>query len=57
MGFWGFGGEEGFKKRQLLDMIKNEFCIKNGIRMIRILDTMKREEIESYIKKELGITS
>ena len=52
-----FGGEEGFKKRQLLDMIKNEFCIKNGIRMIRILDTMKREEIESYIKKELGITS
>jgi hypothetical protein len=52
-----FGGEEAFKKQQLLDMKKNEFCIKNGIRMIRIVHTISKGDIENYIKKELGITS
>lgn len=31
-----FGGEEGFKNRQLHDKIKTQYCDDNGIRLIRI---------------------
>jgi hypothetical protein len=50
-----FGGEEGFKLIKKRDNIKNEYCEKNGIKLIRIPYTMKKEEIEPYILKELGI--
>lgn len=52
-----YGGEEGFKRVQIYDKIKNEYCLNNNIKMIRIPYYMKENEIESYIKKELGITS
>lgn len=48
-------GEERFKKLQRLDKIRNKYCKKNGIKLIRIPYTMKKEEIEPYILKELGI--
>ena len=50
-----FGGEEAFKRLQGRDKIKDEYCKKNGIKLIRIPYTMKTEEIEPYILKELGI--
>ena len=50
-----YGGEEGFKKSVKRDKIKNQYCKKNGIKLIRIPYTMKKEEIEPYILKELGI--
>ncbi len=48
-------GEEGFEKVKRNDKIKNQYCKKNGIKLIRIPYTMKKEEIEPYILKELGI--
>ena len=51
----GFGGEEAFKTQKIRDKIKNQYCKKNGIKLIRIPYTMKTEEIEPYILKELGI--
>jgi len=31
-----FGGEEGFRKRQISDLIKNQYCFDNNIKIIRI---------------------
>jgi hypothetical protein len=31
-----FGGEEEFKKVQIKDKIKTEYCINNNIKLIRI---------------------
>jgi hypothetical protein len=50
-----FGGDEGFLRRKQLDEFKNQYCKKNGIKLIRIPYTMKKEDIEPYILKELGI--
>ncbi len=50
-----YKGEEGLKKQQITDKLKNQYCKKNGIKLIRIPYTMKKEEIEPYILKELGI--
>jgi hypothetical protein len=50
-----FGGEERFNYQKKLDKIKDEYCKKNGIKLIRIPYTMNKEEIEPYILKELGI--
>jgi hypothetical protein len=55
VGFWG--GNNSFEHQQIRDKIKNEYCIKNNIKMVRIPYTMKKEDIEPYIKKELSITS
>jgi hypothetical protein len=38
-----------------LDKIKTEFCKKNGIKLIRIPYTMKKEDVEPYILQELGL--
>jgi very-short-patch-repair endonuclease len=48
-------GEDNFKRLQRLDKIRNQYCKKNGIKLIRIPYTMKKEDIEPYILKELGI--
>jgi hypothetical protein len=50
-----FGGVDAFTKRRILDMIKNQYCKDKGIKMIRVLDTLRKEDIESYILKELGL--
>ena len=50
-----YGGEEGYELTKKRDKIKNQYCKKNGIKLIRIPYTMKKEEIEPYILKELGI--
>lgn len=52
---WGGNGEENFIKRLKLDKIRNQYCEENGIKLIRIPYTMKKEEIELYILKELPI--
>jgi very-short-patch-repair endonuclease len=46
-----FGGEEGLKKRKINDNIKNEYCKKNRISLLRIsyLDDIK-ERLDSYLK-------
>jgi hypothetical protein len=51
-----FGGIDEFKKLQGRDEMKNQYCKKNGIKLIRIPYTMKKEEIEPYILKELNLT-
>ncbi len=48
-------GEDEFKRLKKTDKLKNQYCKKNGIKLIRIPYTMKKEEIEPYILKELGI--
>ena len=50
-----FGGQPAFERLQRLDKIRNQYCKKNGIKLIRIPYTMNKEEIEPYILKELGI--
>ena len=48
-------GKTSFEITKRNDKIKNQYCKKNGIKLIRIPYTMKKEEIEPYILKELGI--
>ena len=48
-------GEEQLEIQKFIDNLKDEYCKKNGIKLIRIPYTMKKEEIEPYILKELGI--
>lgn len=50
-----FKGEDALKKQQLTDEIKNQYCEENGIKLIRIPYTMKKEDIEPYILSELGM--
>lgn len=50
-----YGGEESFELTKKRDKIKNQYCKKNGIKLIRIPHTMKKEDIEPYILKELGL--
>jgi hypothetical protein len=47
-----FGGKIGFKNTKIRDKIKNEYCIKNNIKLIRISDIKKVQEI---LGKEFGI--
>jgi hypothetical protein len=48
-------GEEGLEKIQRTDKLKNQYCEKNGIKLIRIPYTMNKEDIEPYILQELGL--
>jgi hypothetical protein len=52
-----FGGEKAFQQNKLRDELKTLYCRNNNIRIIRIPYTMKNNDVESFIKKELGITS
>ena len=47
--------QEGYERTKFTDKLKTKYCKKNGIKLIRIPYTMKTEEIEPYILKELGI--
>ncbi len=51
----GWGEEGKLERTQRNDKLKTQYCKKNGIKLIRIPYTMKKEEIEPYILKELGI--
>jgi very-short-patch-repair endonuclease len=44
-----FGGQEGFKKRQYLDNIKNRYCYDHNIRLIRI-SYKNYDDVENIIK-------
>ena len=48
-------GEENFKRLQRLDKIRDEYCKKNQIKLIRIPYTMSQKEIETKILTELKI--
>ncbi len=50
-----FGGEEALKIRQVLDVIKNKFCSKNKIRLLRI-PYWDIERIPELINKEIKET-
>jgi hypothetical protein len=47
-----FGGIKGFKLRKENDNIKNEFCVKNNINLIRIKYT---NDIKEEIKKVINV--
>lgn len=47
-----FGGEERFKIQKKRDSLKNEFCIKNNIKLIRI-PYLKIKNVDSILAKEL----
>lgn len=49
-----FGGEEGFKKRQKLDEIKNNYCETNDITLIRI-PYWERYNIDEFLSTNLNI--
>jgi hypothetical protein len=44
-----FGGQEGFIKMQATDKIKNTYCRKNNIKLLRIPYTTDNSEIENII--------
>lgn len=46
----GMGGKIGFYRRKRNDKIKNEYCINNGLRLIRIPYNMSKNDIEIIIK-------
>ena len=52
-----WGGEEGFKRQQVLDNIKNKFAEHKGIKLIRIPYTIKKEnQLSEYLTNDvLGI--
>lgn len=50
-----FGGVDGFNKTKRNDEIKNEFCRKKNIKMVRIPYTMNKDIIPQYIKNVLNI--
>jgi very-short-patch-repair endonuclease len=50
-----YGGEESFKRQQVRDKLKDQYCKENGIKLIRIPYTMNKEDIEPYILQELGL--
>jgi very-short-patch-repair endonuclease len=50
-----FGGQETFERTVMLDGIKNKFCEDNGIKMLRIPYTKKKNEVYQILKKALGL--
>lgn len=54
-----FGGEEGFKERQINDYIKNKYCEENNITLIRIPYWLRDhvDEVLTYWLQYYGIIS
>jgi len=44
-----FGGQEGLEIRQRNDSIKNKYCIKNNIRLMRLPYTLSKDELQEKI--------
>jgi hypothetical protein len=50
-----FGGEETYKRQVILDSIKNVFCNKSNIKMIRIPYTIKKpKDVQELLDLQLG---
>lgn len=45
--------KETFQNQKYRDHMKRDLCIKNGIKLIEVPYTVKIQDIENYIKKEL----
>ena len=43
-----WGGKKGFEERKIRDKIKDDFCLKNKLKLIRI---SYQEDIESRLKE------
>lgn len=50
-----FGGEFALSRQKEKDEIKNNYCLKNGIKLIRIPYTKKDREIEAILKEAFQI--
>ena len=51
-----FGGEKTFNRQKMLDEIKNKFCDKSNIKMIRLPYTVKKStDIKKLLDNELNI--
>ena len=50
-----FGGEEQFKIRQQHDRIKNNYCLANNIKLIRLPYTLTNESIQDIILHTIQI--
>lgn len=49
-----FGGEEAFKDNQIKDKIKNDYCLKNKINLLRIPSHFKDDRIPSLFNAVLN---
>ena len=47
------GGEENFIRRQYIDSVKNDFCKKNNINLIRIPYTIPHNDVKDFILNSL----
>ena len=54
-----FGGEEGLQERQENDKIKNDYCSKNGIKLVRIPYTHfdQIETILEFVLEDLKLAA
>lgn len=52
-----WGGDKKFINRQMLDKFKNDFCLKNNIKMIRIPYEMKQPDIVDLFIREFNISN
>lgn len=48
-----FGGEESFRLRHQHDLIKNQYCIDNGIRLLRIPYTVTGDKVGETIQRKI----
>lgn len=46
--------KDSFQNQKYRDYMKRDLCVKNGIKLIEVPYTVKIEDIESFIKKELN---
>ena len=47
--------DKSFERTKFTDELKTKYCEDNGLKLIRIPYTMKKEDVEPYILSELGI--
>lgn len=48
-------GEEQLEIQKKIDKIKDDYCLKNNINLVRVPFTLKKDNVEIFLKKELGI--
>ena len=51
----GYGGKPAFELQKIKDNIKNEYCIKNNIQLVRFRYDNKFEKISEDLKKILSL--
>ena len=50
-------GQKDFENTKRTDELKTKYCKENGIKLIRIKYTMKMDDVDDYLKSELGLTN